>query len=130
VFGCQPNGFANKDLRALTAELRGLDPDATTTGQTTYDPRRLRSRDMITRIPGTHRYQLTDHGLDTAKFRTTIHDRILPTPAWPNSALPRPHRAHSKQPPMPTFGGRSHGVLPGATIVIPRASAASLRRLS
>jgi hypothetical protein len=34
---------------------------------------------MITRIPGTHRYQVTDHGLDTAKFLTTVHDRILPT---------------------------------------------------
>jgi hypothetical protein len=28
-----------------------------------------------------------------------------------------------------TFTGRFHGVSPGATIVIPRASAASLRRL-
>src|ERR1700757_300390 len=46
---------------------------------TTYDLRRLRSRGLITRIPGTHRYRVTDHGLDTAKFLTTIHDRILPT---------------------------------------------------
>ena len=30
VFRCQPNGFANKDLRALTGELRGLDPGAVT----------------------------------------------------------------------------------------------------
>jgi hypothetical protein len=40
VFRCQPNGFANKDLRALTGELRELDPGALTAGQTTYDLRR------------------------------------------------------------------------------------------
>ena len=79
IFRCHTNGFANKDLRALTADLRGLNPRAVTPGQATYDLRRLRSRGLITRIPGTHRYRVTDHGLDTAKFLTTIHDRILPT---------------------------------------------------
>jgi hypothetical protein len=79
IFRCHTNGFANKDLRALTADLRGLNPAKLTAGQTTYDLRRLRSRGLITRIPGTHRYRVTDHGLDTAKFLTTIHDRILPT---------------------------------------------------
>ena len=79
VFRCQPNGFANRDLRTLTGDLRGLDPGAVTAGQMTYDLRRLKHRGLITRVPGTHRYQVTDHGLDTAKFLTTIHDRILPT---------------------------------------------------
>ena len=79
VFRCQPNGFANCDLRALSTELRGLGPGTVTTGQMTYDLRRLRSRGLITRIPGTHRYQVTDHGFDTAKFLTIVHDRILPT---------------------------------------------------
>ena len=101
TFRCHPNGFANKDLRTLTSELRGLDPAAVTVGQTTYDLRRLKSRDLITRIPGTHRYQVTDHGLDTAKFLTTVHDRILPT-GWPNSAPPTPHQAGSEPPPPPT----------------------------
>ena len=79
VFRCQPHGFANSDLRALTGELRRLDPGAVTTGQTTYDLRRLKHRGLITRVPGTHRYQVTDHGLDTAKLLTTVHDRFLPT---------------------------------------------------
>ena len=79
MFRCHPNGFTNSDLRALTGDLRGLDPATVTAGQTTYDLRRLRSRGLITRIPGTHRYQVTDHGLDTAKFLTTVHDRLLPT---------------------------------------------------
>jgi hypothetical protein len=79
LFRCQPNGFANKDLRMLTAQLRELDPGAVTTGQITYDLRRLKHRGLIIRIPGTHRYRVTDHGLDTAKFLTAVHDRILPT---------------------------------------------------
>jgi hypothetical protein len=79
MFRCQPNGFTNKDLRALTSELRRLDPAAVTAGQATYDLRRLKHRGLITRIPGTHRYRVTDHGLHTAKFLTTVHDRLLPT---------------------------------------------------
>jgi hypothetical protein len=79
TFGCQPNGFTNADLRALTTELRGLDPGAVTTGQITYDLRRLKSRGLITRIPHRHRYTVTEHGLHTAHFLTCIHDRLLPT---------------------------------------------------
>lgn len=94
MFRCQPNGFANKDLRAYTAELRGLDPDTVTTGQMTYDLRRLKHRALITRIPGTHRYQVSDHGLDTAKFLTTIYDRILPTGLAELAAPPQPHSGH------------------------------------
>ena len=33
TFGCQTNGFTNRDLRALTTELRGLKPGAITAGQ-------------------------------------------------------------------------------------------------
>src|SRR6202165_4641851 len=79
LFRLQPNGFANKDLRALTAELRGLDPATVTAGQITYDLRRLRVRGLITRIPHTHRYRLTEHGLHTAMFISAVHDRFLPT---------------------------------------------------
>jgi hypothetical protein len=79
VFRCHPNGFTNKDLRAYTAELRGLDPGAVSTGQMTYDLRRLKTRNLITRIDGSHRYRVTDHGLDTAKFLTCVHDRVLRT---------------------------------------------------
>ncbi len=79
MFRCQPHGFANKDLRAYTTELRGLAPGTVTAGQMTYDLRRLKHRALISRIPGTHRYQVTDLGLDTAKFLTTVHDRILTT---------------------------------------------------
>jgi hypothetical protein len=78
-FGYQANGFTNADLRALTGELRGLPPGTVTAGQTTYDLRRLKSRGLIIRIPHTHRYRVSDHGLHTAHFLTCIHDRFLPT---------------------------------------------------
>jgi hypothetical protein len=79
TFGCQTNGFTNRDLRALTTELRGLQPGAVTTGQTTYDLRRLKTRGLIARIPHTHRYTVTEYGLHTARFLTCVHDRFLPT---------------------------------------------------
>ena len=77
IFRLHLHGFTNKDLRIYTAELRGLDPATVTAGQITYDLRRLKTRNLITRIEGTHRYLVTDHGLDTAKFLTCVQDRVL-----------------------------------------------------
>ena len=79
VFRLQPHGFANRDLRALTAALRGTNPATVTTGQMSYDLRRLRHHGLIERIPHTHRYQVTDTGLATAMFISAVHDRLLPT---------------------------------------------------
>jgi hypothetical protein len=76
IFRLLPRGFTNRDLRDLTAELRGL--PAVSTGQMTYDLRRLRSHHLIERVPRTHRYQVTATGLHTAMFLTRVHDRILP----------------------------------------------------
>jgi hypothetical protein len=77
IFRLHPHGFTNNDLRTYTAELRGLDPGTVTAGQISYDLRRLKTRGLITRIEGTHRYLVTDHGLDTAKFLTCVQDRVL-----------------------------------------------------
>jgi hypothetical protein len=76
TFRLLPRGFTNRDLRDLTAELRGL--PAVTAGQMTYDLRRLRSHHLIERIPRTHRYRVTATGLHTAMILTRIHDRVLP----------------------------------------------------
>jgi hypothetical protein len=48
---------------------------------------------LITRIPGTHRYQVTDPGLDQAMLLTRLHDRLI-----------RPAEAHLSDldPPTPT----------------------------
>jgi hypothetical protein len=79
MFRLQPDGFANRDLRALTAQLRGLPANAVTAGQMTYDLRRLRQHGLIERLPHTHRYHVTDTGLPTAIFLSRLHDRFLPT---------------------------------------------------
>jgi len=77
VFRLLPHGFTNKDLRALVAELLGKHPQHMTAGQITYDLRRLRLHELITRQPGTHRYQVTDTGLHHALFLTRAHHRLL-----------------------------------------------------
>ena len=79
AFRLQPHGFTNADLRALTAGLRGLDPQAVSPGQMTYDLRRLRLHQLIERVPHTHRYRVTDTGLRDAMFLTRVHDRLIPT---------------------------------------------------
>jgi hypothetical protein len=43
----------------------------------TYHLRRLRLHQIIERIPGTHRYRLTDSGLRIALFFTRIYNRLL-----------------------------------------------------
>jgi hypothetical protein len=43
----------------------------------TYQLRRLRLHDMIERIPGTHRYRVTEYGLRAALFFTRTYNRIL-----------------------------------------------------
>lgn len=77
VFRLLPNGFTNSDLRSLAAELLGKDQHGLSAGQVTYDLRRLRAHGLITRQPGTHRYQLTDTGAHHALFLTRAHDRLL-----------------------------------------------------
>jgi Mn-dependent DtxR family transcriptional regulator len=64
-----------------------------TSGQVSYDLRRLRYHGLIERIPHSHRYQVTDTGLRHALFLTRAHDRLLrgglaeiaaPPPAHPS----------------------------------------------
>jgi hypothetical protein len=77
VFRLLPHGFRNRDLRAHLAPLLGLDPSHMTQGRMSYDLRRLRLHGLIERIPGTHRYTVTDRGLPTAIFLTRVHNRFI-----------------------------------------------------
>ena len=63
VFSLQLRGFNNREMRALLAQLLGLDPANYPIGRMTYDLRRLRLHGIIERIPHSHRYQLTPPGL-------------------------------------------------------------------
>ena len=77
VFRLLPNGFTNRDLRTCLAPLLGLEPGAMTSGQLTYDLRRLRIHGLIERIPHSFRYQVTPAGLRQALFVTRLTRRLL-----------------------------------------------------
>jgi len=77
VFRLLPRGFSNRDLRDHWAPLLGKAPAALTPGQMTYHLRRLRLHGLIERVPGTHRYRVTDSGWRTALFCTRTYNRIL-----------------------------------------------------
>jgi len=99
-FRLQPAGFTNHDLRHHMAPLLGHTPEHITTSQASYDLRRLRVHNLITRIPGTHRYQVTDTGLHHALFLTRLHDRFLRTGlaelADPDPPAPSPLRTAAR----------------------------------
>jgi hypothetical protein len=69
--------IAGFDNRGLTARMRALLDPGYSSRHATYDLRRLRRKQIITRIPGTHRYQLTAAGRAVAVLFTKAHSRIL-----------------------------------------------------
>jgi len=77
-FGHLPAGFRNRDLRE---HVQGLLGRTYSPGAMTYDLRRLRLRGLIHRLPRTHRYTVTTHGLRVALFFTRVYLRVL-RPGW------------------------------------------------
>ena len=64
-------GFTAKDLRPQLATLMGISPDKLT------DLRRLRLHGLIERLPRSHRYRLTQQGIQIALFWTRTYNRLL-----------------------------------------------------
>jgi len=77
MFRLLPSGFASRDFRQQLASLSGQPLQPLTPGRISYDLRRLRLHGMIERIPGTHRYQVTETGLRVALFFTRVHARLF-----------------------------------------------------
>src|SRR5580704_17197785 len=77
VFSLQLRGFNNQQMRALLAQLLGLDPANYPVGKMTYDLRRLRLHGIIERIPHSHRYRLTPNGLRITLFFSRTYARLL-----------------------------------------------------
>ncbi len=97
IFRLLPHGFRNRDLRAHLAPLLGTTAETMTAGQLSYDLRRLRHHQLVERVPGTHRYTVTDHGLHLALFLTRVHTRLLRaglSDLLDHTALPTPIRRH------------------------------------
>jgi len=77
LFSFQLRGFTNQEMRALLAQLLGLDPAHYPVGRMTYDLRRLRLHGIIQRIPKSHRYEVTPMGLRIALFFSRTYARLL-----------------------------------------------------
>ncbi len=77
MFRLLPHGFRNRDLRGLLAGLLGTTIEDISAGQATYDLRRLRAHGLINRVPGSHRYRVTDTGLHHAMILTHLQTRLL-----------------------------------------------------
>ncbi len=71
------HGFTHRTLRPLVADLLGVEADRYTSGQLTYDLRRLRLKGMIWRVPGSQRYVLTPYGRKVVLFFTRLHARVF-----------------------------------------------------
>jgi hypothetical protein len=88
-----PHGFTNRVLRTHLAPLLGLAAEAMTAGQITYDLRRLRAHQLITRVPASNRYQVTPTGVSLALFLTRLNQHVL---------IPGVAQAIDRSPPMYT----------------------------
>jgi hypothetical protein len=77
LFCFLPEGFRSRDLREHYACLLGIDPTTLKTGQMTYQLRRLLMHGLIERVPRSHRYRLTEHGLRAALFLTRLYARTI-----------------------------------------------------
>src|SRR6201982_3606398 len=90
IFSLHPQGFRNRDLRPLLAQALGLDNEQITQAKMSYDLRRLRLHELIQRIVGTHRYELTPLGRRTVLFYSRVFNRIV-----------RPGLSHTAHPYLP-----------------------------
>lgn len=86
LFALHPQGFRHRDIRARVEALLGRPPEAYDPGPMTYDLRRLRLHGLIDRVPGSHRYRITETGARLAVLSVRIYARgfrpaaSLPTP--------------------------------------------------
>ncbi|HET9257986.1 MAG TPA: hypothetical protein VFO16_22675 [Pseudonocardiaceae bacterium] len=83
-------GFTNRSLRAQVATLPG---EPYSMSQMSYDPRRLRLKGLITRLPHSNTYVLTEQSQRVAIFYTKLHNRLLrPLTAANDPPAPLPLR--------------------------------------
>ncbi len=89
IFRLQPAGFRCGDLRAYLAPLCGFAPVELRQGRLSYELRRLRLHGLVERIPGSHRYRVTDLGFRTALFFARAYARLI-RPGFAQLVDPRP----------------------------------------
>jgi hypothetical protein len=73
----QVEGFRNRQLCPLLAQMLGLPETDIRPGRMSYELRRLRLHGLIERIEKSHRYRLTPMGLATVVFYQRTYARII-----------------------------------------------------
>jgi hypothetical protein len=71
------DGFHNRDLRGMVADLLGVTTEQYTASQMTYDLRRLRLKGLIFRPPRTNRYFVTPYGWKVARLFSRLESRVF-----------------------------------------------------
>jgi len=71
------DGFHNRDLRGLVADLLGVTGEQYTASQMTYDLRRLRLKGLIFRPPKTNRYFVSPYGWKVARLFSRLEARVF-----------------------------------------------------
>lgn len=77
MFRHQPQGFRASTMRPLMARLLTRSASELSPGMMTYQLRRLRLRGLITRIPKSTRYEVTEAGYRSALFYVTSLSRVI-----------------------------------------------------
>ena len=94
LFALSPTGFRHRDVRAAVAQLLGRDAAAYAASQMTYHLQRLRLHGLIERVPGSHRYRITDRGAKIAMLSVRLHARgFRPAASLPTTGSARGPRA-------------------------------------
>jgi hypothetical protein len=90
LFALHPQGFRHRDIRTQVAQLLGRRPQDYGSGHMTYDLRRLRLHGLILRLPGSHRYRITETGARLAVLYLRIYARgFRPAASLPTSGTRR-----------------------------------------
>ena len=77
LFALAPTGFRHREFRDRVAQLQSREPHTYSGGSMTYDLRRLRLHGLIARVPGSHRYRITESGAQVAMFYARLYTRAL-----------------------------------------------------
>lgn len=99
LIGCHLicGGFRNRDLKSRLAQLLGKAITEISTGQMSYDLRRLRGHGIIAKVEGTNRYEVTLEGLHLALFISQVERRVyqegMPN-LWDETSNSRIRRAY------------------------------------
>jgi len=97
LFALHPQGFRHRDIRAQVAHLLGRPPEDYGPGHMTYDLRRLRLHGFIDRMPGSHRYRITETGARLAVLYLRIYARgFRPAASLPTSGTRRGAQAFER----------------------------------